>query len=248
MLKIVLENLLFLVEFFGIVVLVFLAAFGLEKLSNKREGYAGSVLTTKKIAIVGLFSAISAVLMLFEVPLPFAPSFYKLDLSELPVLVVTFAFGPVAGVLTEFLKIVLKLFIKSTSTAFVGELANFCVGVSLVLPASSLYLFHKSRRGAVAGCVIGTLTMTVFGSVFNGVYLLPKFAQMYGMDLATIVGMGQAINPAIHSLTTFVLMVVAPLNLIKGFLISGVTVALYKKLSPIIKADHVSRRVDTVRS
>lgn len=74
--------------------------------------------------------------MLFEVVVPFAPSFYKIDLSELPVLICGFAFGPVAGILTEFVKIIVKLLFKPTSTAFVGELANFCVGCSMILPAT----------------------------------------------------------------------------------------------------------------
>ena len=74
-----------------------------------------------------MFSAVATILMLFDFPLPFAPGFYKLDFSELPILVGTFAFGPAAGVMMEFVKILLKLFIKGTSTAFCrrsGELRN----------------------------------------------------------------------------------------------------------------------------
>ena len=87
--------------------------------------------------------------MLLEIPMPFAPSFYKIDPSELPVLICGFAFGPVAGVLTEFIKIIIKLFFKPTSTAFVGELANFCVGCSMILPATIIYHAKKKDNSSV---------------------------------------------------------------------------------------------------
>lgn len=183
-----------------------------------------------------MFSAIAAILMLFELPMPFAPTFYKLDLSELPILITAFAFGPVAGVMTEFCKILLKLLLKSTSTAFVGELANFVVGCSFVLPASIIYWHKKNKRSAMFACVVGTLCLTVFGTAFNAVYLLPKFAELYGMPLESIIAMGTAMNPRITDITTMVVFAVAPLNVIKGALVSGLTMIIYKKLSRFMKA------------
>ena len=235
----IMENLVFFTEFLGIVVAVFVLAYVLERWSNKRTGYSGKIITTKKIAMVGVFAAVSTIAMMFEVPMPFAPNFYKIDLSEVPVMIVTFAFGPVTGVLTEFCKILLKVIFKSTSTAFVGELANFAVGCSLLISSSVVYLMRKNRNHALIGMVVGTLCMTIFGSAFNAIYLLPKFAQLYGMPLDNLVQMGTAINPSIHSVTTMVLFSVAPLNLVKGVAVSAVTLLLYKKLSVIIKADYV---------
>ena len=229
-------NLLFVVEFLGVVAALFIIAYVVEKWEKKRIGATERVLSTRKVAMIGMFSAIAAVLMIFEVPVPFAPSFYKIDLSELPVLVAAFAFGPVAGVLVEFVKIILNLFMDSTTTAFVGELANFAVGCSFVLPASVVYLFKKSKKQAILGCVVGTLMMTVFGTAFNAVYLLPKFAELYGMPLDAIIGMGSAINPAITDVTSFVIMAVAPLNILNGSVVSLLTILIYKKLSIMIKA------------
>ena len=229
-------NLLFVVEFLGVVAALFIIAYVVEKWEKKRIGAPERVLSTRKVAMIGMFSAIAAVLMIFEVPVPFAPSFYKIDLSELPVLVAAFAFGPVAGVLVEFVKIILNLFMDSTTTAFVGELANFAVGCSFVLPASVVYLFKKSKKQAILGCVVGTLMMTVFGTAFNAVYLLPKFAELYGMPLDAIIGMGSAINPAITDVTSFVIMAVAPLNILNGSVVSLLTILIYKKLSIMIKA------------
>ncbi len=232
-------NLLFVVEFLGVVAVLFIIAYGAEKWEKKRIGSTERVLSTRKVAMIGMFSAIAAVLMIFEVPLPFAPNFYKIDLSELPVLIAAFAFGPVAGVLVEFVKIILNLLMDSTTTAFVGELANFAVGCSFVLPASVVYLFKKSKKQAALACVVGTLTMTVFGTAFNAVYLLPKFAELYGMPLDAIVGMGTAINPAITDVTSLAVMAVAPLNILKGGIVSILTVLIYKKLSVMIKAHSV---------
>ena len=229
------DNTVFVLEFAFLVFAVFFIARAAERRLNRRNGYTGRILTTGKMAMIGLFAAISTVLMLFEMPVPFAPPFYKIDLSELPVLIIAFAYGPVAGVMTEFIKILLKLVVKSTSTAFVGELANFLVGCSLVLPASVIYLEHKTKKQALIAVGAGVLIMTIFGSAFNGIYLLPKFAQLFGMPLDAIVGMGTKINASVTSVGTLVMFCVAPLNLLKGGIDTILTLILYKRLSPILK-------------
>lgn len=231
-----LGNLVFFLEFLLLVAFIFLIAYFVEKRVIRNNNCKCKVITTRKITIIGIFSAISAVLMLFEIPVPFAPPFYKIDFSEVPILIVTFSFGPVAGVLTEFCKILLKLLFKSTSTAFVGELANFIIGCSFILPASIIYILKKDKKHAMLGCILGTLIMTIFGSAFNAFYLIPKFAQMF-MPLEAIINMGRAINPNINSVGSLVLMSVVPLNLLKGVSVSIITVILYKKLSKLIKSD-----------
>ena len=231
------SNLVFVLEFLAIIVAIFLIAFFVEKYYKKKNGDTERILATRKVAVIGVFSAISGVLMLFEIPVVFAPGFYKFDFSELPALIGAFAYGPVAGVMIEFVKIIVKLILKGTSTAFVGELANFIVGCSLVLPASVIYAMNKTRKTAIAACITGTICMTIVGSMFNAIYLLPKFAEMFGMPLEAIVEMGTAVNPHITSVSTLVLMAVAPLNLIKGGVISLVTILIYKKISHILKGN-----------
>ncbi|MBR4548524.1 MAG: ECF transporter S component [Oscillospiraceae bacterium] len=189
---------------------------------------------THYITYTAIFATMAGVLMLLEIPLFFAPSFYKIDLSELPVLICTFYLGPVAGVICELLKVCVKLLLKGTTTAFVGDFANFAVGCSFILPASIIYHANPSRRSALVGLCIGTLCMTVFGSAFNAIYLLPKFAQMFGMPMEAIVGMGTKINPRITSVSTLVLFAVVPFNLLKGIVVSFLTMLLYKRISPIL--------------
>ena len=173
--------------------------------------------------------------MLFELPLWFAPSFYELDFSEIPVMICAFAMGPVAGVATELCKVLLKLVLKGTTTAFVGDFANFVVGCSLVLPASIAYYAKKSKKTAILGLILGTAVMTVFGSGFNALYLLPKFSELFGMPMDAIISMGTAVNSSIHSVWTLVFFAVVPFNILKGLLVSAVTMLLYKHISPILK-------------
>lgn len=191
-----------------------------------------TVSPARRVSIVAVCAAIATVLHLLDFPLPFlAPGFYKLDFSELPVMLCGFYLGPSATVACEGVKILLKLLLKGTSTAFVGDFANFVVGCSLVLPAAAIYHIKRTRNYAFLGLIIGTLSLTIFGSAFNAVYLLPKFAQLYGMPLDTIIAMGTAVNSGIHSVSTFVLLAVAPLNLIKGVTISILTLLLYKRVA-----------------
>ncbi len=233
------QNALFVLEFLILVIAVFLVAYLFEKYTGKKDSASGNVperiLTTKKIVVIGMFSAIATVLMVFDFPVPFAPPFYKLDFSELPAMIAGFAYGPVAGVMVEFIKIVLKVLFKGTSTAFVGELANFVIGCGLIIPASMIYRMNKTKKTAVISCIAGTLTITLIGSLFNAIYLLPAFCKLYGMPMEAIIGMGTKVNASITSVTTLVLLAVAPLNLIKGLINSLITMLVYKHLRKFIK-------------
>lgn len=234
------DNLSFVLMFLAIIVALFAVAVLLEKLAQKKRGVKEPIFTTRKIAMTGMFSAIATILMLFEFPLPFAPNFYKLDFSELPILIGAFAFGPAIGVMMEFIKILLNLITDGTTTAFVGEFANFVVGCSFIIPASAIYAFCKNKKGAIVSCIAGTLILTVFGTAFNAIYLLPAFSKLYGMPLETILSMGTKVNPLVSegSIISFVVACVAPLNLIKGAASSVVTLLIYKSISPIIKFGH----------
>ena len=222
------DNLTFVLTCLAIIVaLALLARLAERFLPEKRK-----VSPARRVSIIGICAALATVLHVLDFPLPFlAPEFYKLDFSEVPVLLCGFYLGPSATVVCEGVKILLKLLVKGTTTAFVGDFANFVVGCSLVLPATIWYHAHKSKHSAIIGLVLGTLTMTVLGSAFNAVYLLPKFSQLYGIPLDGIIAMGSEINGSIHNVSTFVLICVAPLNLIKGALVSVLTMLLYKRVA-----------------
>lgn len=192
-------------------------------------------LSTKIIAQIGMLGAIAVVLMLFEIPLPFAPSFYEIDFSEVPVLIGCFTMGPLAGVIIELVKIILNLCINGTVTAGVGELANFVIGCALVLPAAVIYKRKKTKKGAIIGLVTGTLFMTFAGCFINAYIMLPTYAKAFGMPIEALVEMGSAVNASITDLFTFVMFAVVPFNLLKGVLVSIIVLLIYKKISPILK-------------
>ena len=225
------ENLSFVLICLAIFAGIFAIALILEKLFIKDRKKLGS---THFISYTAIFSAMAGFLMFLEIPLFFAPGFYKIDLSEIPILICTFYLGPVAGVVSELLKIVVKLVFKGTTTAFVGDFANFVVGCSFVLPASVIYHAKRGKKSALVGMIVGTLIMTVFGSLFNAVYLLPTFAELYGMPLDAIIAMGSEVNSAINSVSTLVLFAVVPFNLLKGAIVTVLTMLLYKRISPLL--------------
>ncbi len=223
-----LENAGFVAICFGVMLGMYAIARIFEHFcENKR-----AVSPARRVSIVAICGALASLLMLLEIPMLFlAPGFYKLDFSEVPVLLCGFYLGPAAAVACEAVKIFLNLIFDGTTTAFVGEFANFTVGCLLVLPASMYYRHRSTKKGALTACFLGTGSTTILGSAFNAFYLLPKFAQLYGIPLENIISMGTAINPAITDVKSFVLFAVAPLNLIKGLLVSLLTVLLYKKVA-----------------
>ena len=217
--------------FAAVCIAIIAGLFLLAKLLERLLPNPRRISKTRRMTIIAICSALAAILHILDFPLLFlAPEFYKLDFSELPVMLCGFFLGPSAAVACEGLKILLKLLMKGTSTAFVGDFANFVVGCSLVIPAVTIYHFGRKKKTAILGLVVGTVCLTVFGSAFNALYLLPKFAEMF-MPMEAIIAAGTAIHSGIHSLWSFVLICVAPLNFIKGICVSILTLLLYKRVA-----------------
>ena len=201
-----------------------------------RNGNVVARSKTRTITQIAMLGAIAGVLMNLEFPLPFlAPSFYQLDFSEIPVLVGSFAMGPIAGVLIELVKILLNFVLTGTSTAGVGEIANFVIGCALCVPAGIIYRRNRTRKNALIGMATGTILMTVLGCFVNAYVLLPAYGAAFGMPVSKLVGLGTAVNPHITSLSTFVIFAVAPFNLIKGVAVSAIVFVIYKKISPVLR-------------
>ncbi len=188
----------------------------------------------KTITKIAVLSAISVIIMLLEIPLPFAPSFYKLDLSEIVVMIGAFAMGVVPGIFIELIKVLLNLLINGTITAGIGELANFVIGCSYIVPAALIYRHRKTLKTAILGMSVGTVSITIVGSLMNLFVLLPAYAALANIPFDTLVGMGTAVNPAITDVTTLVLFATAPFNLLKGVVCSVIVLLLYKRISPIL--------------
>ena len=188
-----------------------------------------SLLTTRQLSTVAILAAIAAVLFMIEIPVVL---FYKLDLSSLPVLLGAFAMGPLPGTMILLVKAVLGLL--HTTSQGVGELADFIMGFAMMFPAAVIYRRMKSRKGAIAGMVAGTVVATVVAVLTNLYIMIPFYSVAYGMPVEAIVGMGQALLPAVDSTLDFVLLITAPFNILKWVVISIVTALIYKPLSPIL--------------
>lgn len=190
---------------------------------------------TAYITKIGLLSAMATVLMYFDFPLWFAPAFYKIDLSDLCALIGSFALGPLAGVIVEAIKNLLILLFKGTATLGVGEMSNFIIGCSFVLPASIIYACSKTKKQALVGMTVGTLFMATVGSLINAFVLIPAYVRIMNIPLDTIISMGNAVNSRINSIYTLVLWAVVPFNLLKGAIVSVITALIYKKISVLLK-------------
>ena len=187
--------------------------------------------SARRIAMTGLLAAIATVLMYLEFSVPFMPSFLKFDISELPALIAGFAFGPVEGVLVCLIKNLLKL--PTTMTGGVGELANFLLGVTFVLPAAVLYRLKKGRKAALIGSLSGALLMGLLSIPLNYFVTYPVYANI--LPLNVILGMYQAIVPGVNGLLHCLTVFNAPFTFMKGVVDAAITFLVYKRLSPILK-------------
>lgn len=192
---------------------------------NKRK----PLLTTRELTTISLLAAISSVLFIFPEIVVFPPvPFYKLDFSNLPVLLGTFAMGPVQGVLILIIKSFLGLL--HSSSGGVGELADLLMGMAMVLPVGIIYKRNKTRSFALLGMAVGTVCAVIAAMLANYFILLP----FYGVTEEALVGMSQAMFPMVTSMWTFILFVTGLFNLIKFVVISLCGFIIYKPLSPIL--------------
>lgn len=190
--------------------------------------------SVRYMARVAVLTAIASVLMLLEFPLPFAPNFYKLDVSEAVILMGGFALGPGAAILIEFLKNLINILLNGTTTAYIGEMANFITGCAFVVPAAVIYKYHKNKKGALISMIAGSLSLMVIGSLLNYFVLIPAFSRFYNLPVEDIINMGAAVNPLVTDLKSLVVWAVAPFNLVKGVICSTLAMLLYKRVSKIL--------------
>ncbi len=191
--------------------------------------------TTHNLTVAAMLSAVALILMFIEFPIPMLiPAFIKMDFSDLPALLGAFALGPVYGVIISFMKNLLHIVIKGTSTACVGELSNFILGAIFSAVAGYLYKHHKSRKTAIIGAVAGAVAMGVLSVPSNYFVVYPAYVQFYHMPLEAILGMYQAILPSADSLIKCLILFNLPFTLVKGLLDAVLCMLIYKPLSPIL--------------
>ena len=190
---------------------------------------------THKLTVTAMLSAVAFILMFIEFPIPaLIPSFVKLDISDLPELLAAFSLGPVYGVAVTFLKNLLHIVFKGTSSAYVGELCNFLLGAVFSLVAGFIYQRKKSRKSALIGAIIGAVLMAIVSVPMNYYVVYPAYVVCYGMPLEAIIGMYQAILPSADSLIKCLTIFNMPFTFCKGMLDVLLCFLIYKPLSPLL--------------
>ena len=202
----------------------------------------GAKMETKKrvnvrsMTVTAMLSAIAFVLMFLDTAVPIMPSFIKLDVSELPALMATFALGPVYGVIVCLIKNILHLFI--TQTGGVGELSNFILGVGFVLPAGLIYHHKKTKANAVIGALVGAVVMAAISFPSNLYVVYPVYYNFMPKDV--IVSAYQAVAPFanVDSIEKCLLMFNVPFTFVKGLISAIITVLIYQPLRPLLKGNN----------
>ena len=190
-----------------------------------------AVLSVRTISMTAMLSAVAYLLAFVEFSVPLSPSFARMDLSDLPALIGAFAFGPLSGLLIELVKNTLQL--MTTSTGGIGEIANFLMGASYVVAAGAIYKRHKTKKTAWIACVTASFVMGIAAALANYFILLPLFEAF--MPLDQLIASFGTFLPFIHTKLDIVLFNAFPFNLLKGLVIGGVTMLMYKRLAPILK-------------
>jgi len=190
------------------------------------------LLNIKNMTKISILSVIAFILMQIEFPIPIFPSFLKIDLSDLPALIGGFALGPIVGILIELFKNLMHLI--QTSTSGVGELANFLVGIALVVPASFIYSKDKTKKNAIIGLFVGTISMGIVGGLANYYILLPFYGNVLKFPIEAIVEMGSIINSNIVDLNSLIFYAIIPFNILKGIVLSIITMLVYKRISSLL--------------
>lgn len=191
-----------------------------------------SVFSAKFIARSGLLAGIAVILGFIPgIPLPFIPPFLTIDFSNIPILIGSFAFGPITGVCIALVKSLVHLL--NTHTGGVGELADFLAAVALVLPSALLYAHKKTRKNALIGMIIGAVLMAVVGGLANKYLLIPFYAKV--MPMEQIFAACAKVNRFITDVDTYVLYGAVPFNFIKAAVICIPTFILYKHISKVLR-------------
>ena len=182
------------------------------------------------MVMTAILAALSSALMFFSFNVPLMPSFIKMDLSELPALIASFCMGPLSGATVCLVKNLVNLFF--TTTGGVGELSNFILGIFFVVPAGLIYKYKPNYIGAIIGSLVGAISMAILRVFSNYFVVYPVYTAFMPMD--AIIGMYKAINPSVEDLWDCLIWFNMPFTFIKGMISAVITIAVYKKLTPLI--------------
>ena len=189
----------------------------------------------RRLTMAAMMGAVSFVLMYFSFSVPVLSPFAEFDASALPELIGGFILGPLGAIEITTVKLILKVIFKGSSSMMTGEVQNFLLSISYVVPAVLYYRSHRTKKGAVIGLVIGSVTSIVVAVITNIYLIFPVYIKLYGMNWEAIIDMFSAVNPWIKDIPTAIAFSIVPFNVISRTVISFVTILVYKKISVPLK-------------
>lgn len=190
-------------------------------------------INVRKMAVIGIMSALSSVLMLLSFPVGL-PN-VSMDFSEVPALFTSFMYGPVSGVLVVLVKNLVNL--AFSKTMGVGELSNFLIGASLVFVAGVIYSRKKTKRAVYIGILSGTFAMSAVSIFTNYFIIFPFFMEAFGINAEIVVTPYAKLFPFVDSLMSAILYVHTPFTFLKGLMVSVIVIFTYKRISPFIRGN-----------
>lgn len=192
------------------------------------------VISIRKLTVTAMLSAISTVLMFLDFSLPMLiPSFVKMDVSELPALIASFAIGPTSGVVVCLVKNLFNLIFHS-STGGIGELCNFILGAAFVATAGLIYKYRKTRKTAIIASLCGAVVMALISVPVNYFISYPVYAKLFG-GIDAIIEAYQSIRAGVDGLLECLVIFNLPFTFVKGLIDALICLLIYKPLSPILK-------------
>ena len=184
-----------------------------------------SVFWTKRIALMGIFVALSYAVSFLEIPMPlFGATFLKLDLGNVFIALTGFLLGPVEAILVCAMKEGLRCLTSTSMCA--GELANFITTSVFVLLPSIVYKYKKNIKTVIITLSVSCVIATATSLAVNKYIVFPAYALVLGGSI-----FGLSVEEAFSSFWLGIL----AFNAIKTVAVSLLTMALYKRLSNVIK-------------
>ena len=204
---------------------------------NQTKNNSQSITTTAKLTITAMFGALAAILMLFELPIFFTLPFIMLDFSDVPVILGAYMLGPLWGCVIGFIKIALNFVLNGTTTVGIGELANLIFTLAYVLPASLIYRFKRTKKGAVLSLIAGTLIASVVAVIVDWYMMFPFYLNAFtDLSMESLIAMHVGSNPLVKDAATMMWLSVFPANLLKYTLASVITFFVYSPLRKLINS------------
>ncbi|MGM0411484.1 MAG: ECF transporter S component, partial [Bacillota bacterium] len=186
-------------------------------------------LKIRKLVLISIFSALSFIIMLFALNIPFFPFFLEIDFSEVPAMILAYVFGPLVGISVVFAKNFIHLFISSNMG--IGELANSLVGASLV--GVSSYLYRNKDFSFLKSSGIAVVVMGIVSVLVNLIIIIPLYEKFLSLPVEKIVDITAAVNPFVNSLFSYLTLSILPFNLLKASIVSVITFLIFNRLKNV---------------